>query len=174
MRRLYLAAAVSLVPAVLGAQATQAPEAAPITIVPAPATTLPLKHAPVPTSADISAKDLMTRLYIYADDSLQGREAGTIGNFKATEYIAAEARRIGLIPAGDSGTYFQTLPFKTRTLDPASTVSVGGTPLALNSEWAATGAGALTNPSVAVVYAGILGDTTVVLTPEQVAGKLVV
>ena len=174
MRRFYLAAAVSLVPAVLRAQAAQAPEAAPITIVPAPATTLPLKHTPVPTSSDISAKDLMTRLYIYADDSLQGREAGTIGNFKATEYLAAEAKRIGLIPAGDSGTYFQTLPFKTRTLDPASTLSVGGTPLTLNSDWAATGAGALANPSVAVIYGGVLGDTTVVLTPEQVAGKLVV
>ena len=174
MRRLYLAVAASLVPAIVGAQATQAPEAAPITIVPAPATTLPLKHAPVPTSSDISAKDLMTRLYIYADDSLQGREAGTIGNFKATEYIAAEAKRIGLVPAGDSGTYFQTLPFKTRVLDPSSTISVGGTPLVLNTEWAATGAGAVTNPAVQTIYAGMLGDTTVVLTPEQVTGKLVV
>ena len=174
MTRLYLAAAATLVPAILAAQAPRAAEAAPITIVPAPATTLPLKHAPMPTSSDISAKDLMTRLYIYADDSLQGREAGTIGNYKATEYIAAEAKRIGLIPAGDSGTYFQTLPFKTRTLDSTSTVSVGGNALTLNTEWAATGAGALTNPNVPVIYAGTLGDTSVSLAPEQIAGKLVV
>ena len=87
MTRILLAAALGLVPAALAAQAPA--ESAPITIVPAPATTLPLKHAPMPTSPDISANDLMTRLYIYADDSLEGREAGTIGNYKATEYIAA-------------------------------------------------------------------------------------
>jgi hypothetical protein len=40
---------------------------------------------------------------------MMGREAGTIGNFKATAYIAAELARIGLEPAGDSGTYFQNI-----------------------------------------------------------------
>ncbi len=59
------------------------------------------------TSADITASDLRTRLYIYADDSMLGREAGTVGDMKATAYIAVEAQRIGLEPAGDSGTYFQ-------------------------------------------------------------------
>ena len=34
---------------------------------------------------------------------MQGREAGTAGNVKATDYIAAEARRIGLKPAGENG-----------------------------------------------------------------------
>jgi hypothetical protein len=172
MTRILLAAALGLVPAALAAQAPA--ESAPITIVPAPATTLPLKHAPMPTSPDISANDLMTRLYIYADDSLEGREAGTIGNYKATEYIAAEAKRIGLVPAGENGTYFQTLPFKTRMLDSTSTLSVGGTPLAIHTDWAATGTGSLTNPSLPVIYGGVLGDTAAALTPEQIAGKLVV
>ena len=36
-------------------------------------TTLPLKHAAKPTTPAISAADLMTRLYIFADDSMQGR-----------------------------------------------------------------------------------------------------
>ena len=63
----------------------------------------------------------MTRLYIFADDSMLGREAGTSGNVKGTDYIAAEAKRLGLLPAGDSGTYFQTIPLKTRTLDTTST-----------------------------------------------------
>jgi hypothetical protein len=40
---------------------------------------------------------------------MQGREAGTIGNYKATAYIAAELARIGLEPAGDNGTYFQDI-----------------------------------------------------------------
>ena len=38
-----------------------------------------------------------------------GREAGTIGNYKGTAYLAAEAAKLGLVPAGDSGTYFQEI-----------------------------------------------------------------
>jgi hypothetical protein len=70
---------------------------------------LPLKHAPEPTSAAISAADLMTRLYIFADDSMMGREVGTMYHLKATDYIEREVRRLGLVPAGDSGSYFQDL-----------------------------------------------------------------
>lgn len=65
--------------------------------------------SPGRTIGDITASDLRTRLYIYADDSMMGREAGTIGDLKATAYIAAEARRMGLEPAGDNGTYFQDI-----------------------------------------------------------------
>jgi hypothetical protein len=61
------------------------------------------------TAASISPADLRTRLYLYADDSMMGREAGTIGNYKATAYLAAEAARLGLEPAGDNGTYFQSI-----------------------------------------------------------------
>ncbi|HXV17572.1 MAG TPA: M20/M25/M40 family metallo-hydrolase [Gemmatimonadaceae bacterium] len=61
------------------------------------------------TVAAITPADLRTRLYIYADDSMQGREAGTIGDYKATAYIASELARMGLEPAGDNGTYFQDI-----------------------------------------------------------------
>ncbi|HUQ47660.1 MAG TPA: M28 family peptidase [Gemmatimonadaceae bacterium] len=59
------------------------------------------------TGPDITAADLRTRLYLYADDSMMGRETGTIGNKMATDYIAGEAARLGLEPAGEKGTYFQ-------------------------------------------------------------------
>ncbi len=62
---------------------------------------------PARTGGDITAADLRTRLYIYADDSMMGRETGTIGNMKATSYIAAEVKRMGLEPGGEDGTYFQ-------------------------------------------------------------------
>ena len=61
------------------------------------------------TEAAITPADLKSRLYLYADDSMMGREAGTIGNYKATAYIAAEVKRLGLEPAGDNGTYFQNI-----------------------------------------------------------------
>lgn len=64
---------------------------------------------PGATSASISVGDLQSRLYLFAHDSMMGREAGTPGNAKATAYIAAEAARLGLEPAGENGTYFQDI-----------------------------------------------------------------
>src|SRR5688500_20284131 len=61
------------------------------------------------TSAPISAGDLRTRLYIFADDSMMGREAGTLGSVKGTAYLASEAARLGLEPAGENGSYFQDI-----------------------------------------------------------------
>ena len=68
----------------------------------------PLKHRPQPTVPAITAGDLMTRLYIFADDSMQGREAGTLAHIKGTDYIAAELKRHrGATPGGDKGTFYQ-------------------------------------------------------------------
>ena len=88
---------------------------------------LPLKHDPQPTTANITPADLMTRLYIFADDSMQGRRVGTEGHRRGTAYIEREVRRLGLAPAGDSGGYFQNLPVFERTLAATQTLSVGGT-----------------------------------------------
>ncbi|HYH78272.1 MAG TPA: M20/M25/M40 family metallo-hydrolase [Longimicrobium sp.] len=44
-----------------------------------------------------------------ADDALEGRMAGTASERCAGDYIATHFRRLGLRPAGDAGTYFQTL-----------------------------------------------------------------
>lgn len=45
-----------------------------------------------------------------ADDLLEGRAAGTRGYDLASLYVANRYRAIGLAPAGDNGTYFQTVP----------------------------------------------------------------
>jgi hypothetical protein len=37
-------------------------------------------HVPTPTTAAITPADLQTRLYIFADDSMQGRLLATAGN----------------------------------------------------------------------------------------------
>jgi hypothetical protein len=64
----------------------------------------PLKWAPRPTVSEITANDLRTRLYQFADDSMMGRKIGELGNLKGTAYIAAEFKRLGLKPGGDNGT----------------------------------------------------------------------
>jgi len=172
MKRLAIIAVSALAPVLLGAQAPAA--STPATIVPLPPTTLPLKHTAQPTTAAITAQDLMTRLYIFADDSMQGREAGTIGNFKGTDYIAAEAKKIGLIPAGDNGTYFQTIPLKIRTIDPTSSFTVGGTSLKYGTDWVAIGTKPEDAIGVQLMYGGVLGDSTQMIARGAAAGKIVV
>jgi hypothetical protein len=141
--------------------------------------TLPLKHAPQATTGPITAADLMTRLYIFADDSMQGRETGTVGHVTATNYLAAELKKLGLKPAGDNGTYFQALPVFERKLDPTATIAVGGTKLSALKDFVAGGgrgggAAARSIAGAQVVYGGEQGDTTNALTVDQVRGKLVV
>src|SRR5437867_11635630 len=77
---------------------------------------LPLKYTGKPTTSAITAADLMTRLYIFADDTMMGRQAGTVYHDRGTAYIASELQRLGVTPAGDNGTYFQTIPLVTRSL----------------------------------------------------------
>ena len=67
----------------------------------------PRKLKPRRTTVAISDADLRTRLYIFADDSMMGRQHGREGNRKATDYIARELMRLGVLPAGESGTWFQ-------------------------------------------------------------------
>lgn len=66
--------------------------------------------SPAGTSAAIRASDLELRLSAFAADSMMGREAGTIWNERATDYVADQFRRLGLQPAGENGTFFQTVP----------------------------------------------------------------
>ena len=169
--RFTLLSVAAFVPALLGAQ--DAPKPAPVPIVPAPASSLPLKLAAKPTKSAISVEDLMTRLYIFADDSMMGRDAGTKGNAMGTDYLAAEVKRMGLVPMGENGTFFQTLPLKDRTFDPMSSLIAGGASLEYAKEWIALGTATLNKPDLEVVYGGALGDT-VHLSAAQAAGKLVV
>jgi hypothetical protein len=145
-----------------------------VTIVPQPATTLPVKRAPAPTASGISAADLMTRLYIFADDSMMGREAGTPGNVKGTDYIAREVARLGLRPAGDNGTFFQTIPFKRRSIDPASRITINGAALAGGSDWAILPGPATPAGTLPVVYGGVIGDNSPRIDSARAAGQLVV
>jgi predicted enzyme related to lactoylglutathione lyase len=178
-----VAAALALVPALAFAQAPASPtQQAPLK-APAPAPVEgPLKHAPAPTTPAITAADLMTRLYIFADDSMMGREAGTPGGVKGTQYIADEAKRLGLEPAGDSGTFFQNVPLVRRSLAPGAAITIDGTPLVLKTDFLPVPQGEYTShfggghsfAGTQVVYAGALNDPAAArLDPASVQGKLV-
>lgn len=142
----------------------------------------PAKWAPRPTQSAITANDLRTRLYQFADDSMLGRRIGEVGNYKGTDYIAREFRRLGLKPAGDSGTYFQTLPFGPIGFDATTARLVaGGKSLTPKQDWIPTvptfangfGPGVTIN-GVPAVYAGQWGDSTTMIDPSAYRGKVMV
>src|SRR4029078_5333677 len=96
----------------------------------------PMTWAPRPTTRDITATDLRTRLYGFSDDSMSGRRIGEPGNYKGTDYIAREFKRFGLKPAGDNGTYFQNLPYGPMWFDSTSAkLIVAGSPLTPKTDW---------------------------------------
>jgi hypothetical protein len=61
----------------------------------------------------------MSHVRTLADDHLQGRGATTAGFREASNYVARELKRYQVEPWGDSGSYFQRVPFRTRTIDEA-------------------------------------------------------
>ena len=137
-------------------------------------------RSPVPVSVTqpaITPADLQRRLYLIADDSMMGRETGSEGAFKASAYVASEFRRLGLEPAGDNGTYFQAVPFWVVAVDPESRlVTSGGAALRLGTDFLPVSFAV--PPRVldraAVVYAGSSADTAHLMTPTDIAGKVVV
>jgi hypothetical protein len=136
---------------------------------------LPLKHTAKPTHAAITAEDAMSRLYIFADDSMMGRRAGDLGGLKGTAYIEREVRRLGLIPGGDNGTFFQAVPLYTRTLDVGSRVTADSESLTVGTDFVPIHPGGKPRSleGVQVIYAGNMADPSSMISAGQAAGKIV-
>jgi hypothetical protein len=137
----------------------------------------PLKYAPKATTAAITAGDLMSRLFIFADDSMKGRETGTRGHVVSTAYIARELRRLGLQPAGDNGTFFQDVPLVNRPFDPTkSTIAVEGVVLIPGVDFVPQQFRGLPRAfdGAQVIYGGTYGDTAGLPSVDQLRGKVVV
>ncbi len=128
------------------------------------------------TRPAISADDLRSRLFLIAHDSMLGRQPGEAGNYKAAAYVAGEFKRLGLEPAGDSGTYFQTVPFVLMAPDAGSYLEAGGTRFALGTDLVLIGAPVTPRSlaNVPVVYGGPVRDVSQWMAGDSAVGKLVV
>ena len=91
----------------------------------APAAGAASAAARVARAADTSV--MRAHLEFLADDALEGRAPGTRGGELAARYIAAQFRRLGLEPAGDSGSYLHRVPIISLTPEP--TLALGDRPL---------------------------------------------
>jgi len=102
----------------------------------------------------VDGKVLRAHLGFLADDALEGRAPGTRGGELAAKYIASQFARLGLEPAGDSGTYFQRVPIIALTPQPSLAVAGGAaTPLAWKDDY---------------VMWSMRNDSTVRATPDAV------
>jgi Peptidase family M28/PDZ domain len=68
---------------------------------------------------EISAEDLRQHITYLASEQMEGRFTGTAGERRATAYVAAMFYAMGLAPAGDDATFFQSFEF-------TAGVSLGG------------------------------------------------
>ena len=78
-------------------------------------------------AANIRPEAIASHIRFLADDLLAGRDPGTPGFDVAARYVASELQALGLKPAGESGTYFQKVPFVRATPLSGSVEFTGGT-----------------------------------------------
>jgi hypothetical protein len=127
------------------------------------------------TTGAITVADLRSRLFRIADDSMMGRETGSLGAFKTADYVAAEFKRLGLQPAGEGGTWFQTVPFFVGVPVARSLSIQNGPTLTYGVDYILPGfAGIPTTGPVAVVYGGSANNPATWIDAGSSAGKLVV
>lgn len=82
---------------------------------------------PATRAARAASADVMrAHLEFLADDALEGRAPGTRGGLIAAKYIRAQFERLGLEPAGDSGSFYHRVPIISLTPTPTLTVSGNG------------------------------------------------
>ena len=71
-----------------------------------------LPAAVAPDGAEVAAlMRVRAHTVFLADDLLEGRGTAARGHELAALYVAAQFSRLGLEPAGDRGSYFQTVSF---------------------------------------------------------------
>lgn len=137
---------------------------------------LPLKHTGKPTQTAITPADAMTRLYIFADDSMMGRRAGSGGDRRGTSYIEREVRRMGLVPAGDNGTFFQAVPLYDLSLDMTSKLSADSVALIVGRDYFPIRSAGMPRPvnGAQVIFAGDASDPATLIPAEKTMGKVVI
>jgi Zn-dependent M28 family amino/carboxypeptidase len=84
---------------------------------------------------NISGDRIRAHVKYLASDQLEGRGVGTQGEKLATEYIASQFAMIGAKPAGDHGTYFQTVPLVGVTTQPNATLAAVGANQTVSFRW---------------------------------------
>ena len=87
-------------------------------------------------SYTISADSVYKHISILAADSLEGRETGSEGEWKAALYISSLFFAAGLQPAGDSNSWYQAFDFIRKIdLGQRNNLKINGITLELHEEY---------------------------------------
>ncbi|NOT09322.1 MAG: M28 family peptidase [Gemmatimonadales bacterium] len=81
---------------------------------------------PAEAVAAIDTATIMGHIRALADDSMQGRAPGGIGEERAVAYIENQFKAIGLTPGNPDGSYIQNVPLVAITADPRMTLDLKG------------------------------------------------
>lgn len=71
-----------------------------------------------------SADQMKADITYLADDKLMGRKPGTPGYKMAADYVIEQLKKNGVKPAGDNGTWLQSLLMRSASLDPNFTATL--------------------------------------------------
>src|SRR5688572_27532390 len=84
-------------------------------------------HPPLPADepkeATFSVERIRADVKTLASDQFQGRGIGTLSEERTIEYIAQAFAKAGVKPAGERGTFFQSVPLVSVTTGPKATLS---------------------------------------------------
>ena len=79
-----------------------------------------------PAMESITAEDLLQRTAILADDSMEGRAPGGVGEERTVAYLENEFRGMGLAPGNPDGTFVQNVPLVGLRSDVQGRLSIDG------------------------------------------------
>jgi hypothetical protein len=118
------------------AQALAVVSATLLIVTPLPTIASPDDPAADQAMSTISADAIRADMRFLADDGLEGRGTATRGHELAAKYMATRFEGMGLQPAGDNNSYFQSVPVRSLRTDVAKSslaITRNGTPLSLTS-----------------------------------------
>ncbi|OWP63439.1 peptidase M28 [Hymenobacter amundsenii] len=128
-----LAAPLLLLGLLSGCQSNSGSETATAT-APAETAAAPTDTAIVSPPDGITAADIGQRIKVLSSDEFQGRKPFTVGEEKATTYLAEEFRKLGLKP-GNKGSFFQEVPLVEITGQPTQPLTITGKGLNLKLDF---------------------------------------
>jgi len=123
----------------------------------------------------LNVDSLRANLFALAADSMGGRQTGSLGDWKGQEWVAAELKAAGWLPAGENGGYFQVIPFIHIHADPAASLGAGPETWSVGKNLLPLGP-AVTHDFAAVptVYGGFIDQPETWPDSASVAGRVVV
>jgi hypothetical protein len=135
-------------------------------------TPLAAQSAITRAAGTITQADVARRIGLIAHDSMMGRDTPSRGLDLTAQYVASEFKKLGLKPAGDSGTFIQQYPLYRRQLDGANSTILFRGPSEVSVSFA-TGALVLFGDAPAEPVIGEMVLLGGVVDPTQIAADAV-